>query len=149
MKLSVHVEGKTPAEIASALRAHADTMSPTAQATTIKAPGKAGRPAKTKVEETEEEEEFDLSDQEETEEDETEEETESEEEETEEDETEEETEEEETPAISLQTVIEAFQKYAKKHSREKAAKVLAQFKAKSVRDLKKDQYAKVLGALKK
>lgn len=58
-------------------------------------------------------------------------------------------EEAEEPSTTLEEVIGAFQKFAKRHGREKAVKVLAKFKAKSVRDLKPAQFDEALSALKK
>lgn len=49
--------------------------------------------------------------------------------------------------ITLPEVIEKLKDYATTHTREKAAKVLAKFKVKSVRDLKPEQFAQVLEAL--
>lgn len=45
-------------------------------------------------------------------------------------------------------IVPAFQKYAAKFSRDKASKVLAKYKVKTVRDLPKDKYAEVLKLLK-
>lgn len=45
-------------------------------------------------------------------------------------------------------IIPAFQKYAAKHSRDKAAAVLAKFGVKSVRNLGEDKYVEVLKLLK-
>jgi hypothetical protein len=53
-------------------------------------------------------------------------------------------------ALTLEAdIIPAFQKFAKDHSREKAAKVLAKFKAKNVKELAPKHYADVLKLLKK
>jgi hypothetical protein len=71
----------------------------------------------------------------------------SDEEETEETEAEAEEELTEEKVLALTDVISAFQTYAKKNSREKAAKVLTKFNAKSVRDLKPNQYGSVMNAL--
>jgi hypothetical protein len=49
--------------------------------------------------------------------------------------------------ITLEQVLDAAKKYAKKHSREKAAKVLKKFKVASVRDLKPAQFKEALQAL--
>ncbi len=56
---------------------------------------------------------------------------------------------EEPKGPTLEDLIAAFQKYAKKHSREKAGKLLAALKVKSVRDIKAKDYEKVLKALSK
>ncbi len=45
-------------------------------------------------------------------------------------------------------IIPAFQKFADKHSREKAGKVLAKYGVKSVRDLPKEKYPEILKLLK-
>lgn len=51
-------------------------------------------------------------------------------------------------AIGLEShIIPAFQKYAKKYDREKAAKVLAKYKVKSVRDIPEAKYGEVLKVL--
>lgn len=50
-------------------------------------------------------------------------------------------------APTLDDVTKAFQTYAKKHSREKAAAILKKLGAKSVRDIKPGQYEKVLKTL--
>lgn len=55
--------------------------------------------------------------------------------------------EEETKKITLTEVIKAFQNYATKHSRQEAAKILAKFKAKSVKDMKEEHYEKALKLL--
>lgn len=143
MKITVHLEGKNGAELAQGLRAHLALLEGgTTAATTATTTTKTGKKtAKAPVETEEEEEDFDLTSGED-------------EEELDMDGADEadadaEEEEEAEEATSLEDVIGAFQKYAKKHSREKAAKVLATFKAKSVRDLKAAQYDKVLAALKK
>lgn len=46
-------------------------------------------------------------------------------------------------------IIPAFQKYAKKHSREKAAKIIAKFKAKKVQEISPKHYSEVLKLLTK
>lgn len=143
MKVTVHAEGSAK-EIAAQLMEHAGVYG--GVATTGPSPktgGKAGKKGKdAPAEETEEEEEFDLGNEEE--------ETEEEPETEEETETEEEPEtEEEEEGPTADDIVEAFQKYAKKNSRDAAAKVLKSFKVKSVRELKKADYAKVLKALKK
>lgn len=148
MKVTIHAEGSAKEiaqQLTEAAAVYGGGSAPAASAP-VKT-GKPGRPAKPK---DEEEEEFDLTDaEEEQEEEENENEEESEEETEEEEESgESESEEEEAPSVSLQDVIGAFQKYAKKNSREDAAKVLKKFKVKSVKDLKKDQYPAVLKALK-
>lgn len=51
--------------------------------------------------------------------------------------------------IDQSTIIQAFQKYSKKHSREKAAAALAKFKVKSVLALKASDYPAVLKLLGK
>lgn len=56
---------------------------------------------------------------------------------------------EEETGWTLTQVIDAFKKYAKNNSREKAAKVLAKYKAKSVRDLKETDYDSVMKTLSK
>lgn len=58
-----------------------------------------------------------------------------------------ETEEIEDEGPTIETVIKAFQAYAKKTSREKALGVLKTFKVKSVHDLSAEQYPKVLKTL--
>jgi hypothetical protein len=151
MKVTVHAEGK-PHEVAQQLTEAALLIqlggekiagkAPAQPAAATKAP-KDAKPGKKAKPADEEEEEFELDETEETEE---EEEAEESEDETEE---EEEAEEEEETAHEIDDVIAAFQGYAKKHSREKAAKVLAKFKVKSVRDLKAKQYAEVMAILKK
>jgi hypothetical protein len=65
---------------------------------------------------------------------------------------EEETEEEPAPKkasskIKLSDVIVAFQRYAKRHDRDAARKVLAKFKVKNVQDLDAADYAKVMKTL--
>lgn len=53
-------------------------------------------------------------------------------------------------ALSLEDdIIPAFQQFAKKHSREKAAKILAKFKAKKVQEIPAKHYAEVLKLLSK
>ncbi len=109
------------------------------------APKKRGRPPKVKEEEVEETEEAEI------EEDELEE---TEEEEVDdglgEEEVEEEAEEAPPPAKKAKKIdlnkdlIPALQAYSKKHSREKAGKILAKFKVKSVLDLKESDYAEAL-----
>lgn len=130
MKLTVYAEGSAK-EVAEELR----TVAATLDGGKAVAAEKTEKVSKKKKKEEAEEEEFDLGDAEETEE-----ETETEEEE--------ETEVEEEDDTTIEDVIGAFQKYAKKHSREKAAKVLAKFKVKSVRDLKPANFSQVLGLLK-
>lgn len=53
-------------------------------------------------------------------------------------------------ALTLEgDIIPAFQNFAKKHSREKAAKILAKFKAKKVTELSPNSYGEVLSLLAK
>lgn len=70
-----------------------------------------------------------------------------EEEETEETEEEETEEEEASEEPTRADVIAALQAYAEANSRPKAMKILSKFKVKSVKDLKKSDYAKVIEAL--
>lgn len=52
------------------------------------------------------------------------------------------------PKLSLEKdVIPAFQSFAKRHSREKASNILGSLGVRSVRDLKPEQYAQVIGML--
>jgi hypothetical protein len=53
----------------------------------------------------------------------------------------------EAASHTLEDVIDAFKAYATKNSREKAGAILKKFNVKSVRDLKPDQFGKVLAAL--
>lgn len=53
----------------------------------------------------------------------------------------------EAVVITQKDIIKAFQVYATKTSREKAAKVLTKFGVKSVKDLKESQYAAVMTTL--
>jgi hypothetical protein len=55
---------------------------------------------------------------------------------------------EEENESTLEDVITALQKYSKKHSRDKAAKVLAKFRVRSVRDLPKQKFGEIIGMLK-
>ncbi len=57
-------------------------------------------------------------------------------------------EDEEEKEISIDDIRAAFQAYARKHTRDKAAAVLAKYKVKSVNDLPKDKYAEILGKIK-
>ncbi len=53
-------------------------------------------------------------------------------------------------ALTLEEdIIPAFQKFAKKHSREKAAKILAKYKAANVQKLDKKHYAEIYKILTK
>lgn len=142
MKVTVHAEGSAK-EIAAQLNEHAAIYAgggKAAPAPAAVAGAKKGKKAK------EDEEEFDLEEQEEDESEETEEE--SEEEETEEESEDEDADEAEDDGPSLEDMVSAFQKYAKKTSRDKAAAVLKKFKVKSVRDLKAKDYKAVLKSLK-
>lgn len=145
MKATIHVEGKNAKELADGVRAHLAVYEAAAGGKT--APAKPGKSGKSAAPADDEDEELDISDDEdeESEEEETEEGESEEEEETEE---EEEEEEEESGSLSLQDLIGAFQKYAKKHSREKAKKILAKFKVAGVKDLKKADYKAVMKLLK-
>ncbi len=54
-----------------------------------------------------------------------------------------------TKGLTLEgNIIPAFQKFADKHSREKAGKVLTKYGVKSVRDLPKEKYPEILKLLK-
>lgn len=161
MKLTVHLEGKDKAELVKGLHAHlalfgdtTQTGAPavkttTTQTTTAKAaPAPTTKKAAKAIVATEDEEddtefeidggdsadEMDLDASADDEDEESEEET-ADEEETEE-------------AITLQDVIGACSKYAKKHSREKVSALLKKkFQAATVRELKPAQYAAVVKAL--
>lgn len=137
MKVTVHAEG-TAAEIAKQLSVHAAVYASTTAPT--KTP--KGKASKAEPEEEEEDADFTDSDDEETESEDS-----AEEEDTDSDDSEDDADEEDT--LNLKTVIAGFKAYAKKHSRDKAAAVLKQFKVKSVQDLKKTQYPLVMKALKK
>jgi hypothetical protein len=51
--------------------------------------------------------------------------------------------------LTQSDIIDAFRDYAEKNSREKAKAVLEKFKVKSVKDLKSEDYPKVLAILTK
>ncbi len=53
----------------------------------------------------------------------------------------------EEKALAVEDVIEGLQKYAEENSRDEAKKILAKFKVKSVHDLKKSDYPKILKLL--
>lgn len=55
--------------------------------------------------------------------------------------------EETAPMVTQLDVVKALQAYAKKHSREKAIKVLSKFKVKTAKDLHESQYRDVVKAL--
>lgn len=57
-------------------------------------------------------------------------------------------EEDEEPETSIDDVREAMKKYAAKNGREKAVKLLAKFKVKSINDLKSKDYDAVIKATK-
>ncbi len=132
-----------------AARTNGGTTSTAAQVVPSEVKRKRGRPAKAAAAEVEEDDTEDTTDDDfEVDEDET-------------DETEdEETEDEPAPkkkagasakaaaVLTLDVMIKAFQDYAERHSRDKAAKILAKYKVKSVRLLPEDKYAEVLKVLK-
>lgn len=144
MKLTVHLEGKSKADLAAGLRAHLALFEEQVAAApkTTKTAARA-----TEAEETtdEEEEEFSLDDAE-----------------GEEADAEETTEEEEKPApkktaktattapapaakkVTHETVIKAFKEYASENGREAAGKVLKKYGVSSVRDLPEAKLAEVL-----
>ena len=128
MKLTIHLEGKTKEELAKQLAEHLAllTAAPAAKA------GKAAPAAKKgKAKDEDEEDDSDDEDEEESEDDEDEDE-----------------EEEESDGPTLEDVLAACQKYAKKHGRAAVPGVLKKFKVESARDLKPAQFEKVLAALK-
>ncbi len=55
--------------------------------------------------------------------------------------------EDEEKEVTIDQIRAAFQAYARKHTRDKAAAVLAKYKVKSVNDLPKDKYAEILGKI--
>jgi hypothetical protein len=127
----------------------------TDDAETIPTPRKRGRPSKAELAARAAEEETEDADEpEETEDADVEEEPEADAD----DETEDEPEEDEKPKarkgavagkLTLEKhVIPAFQAFVKKHDREKAVKVLAKFKVKSVRDLPASKFEDVIKALR-
>ncbi len=132
MKLTVHFEGETKEELLAEL------------AGAIRLIGGNGK--RTKAAPVDEDEDLDT-------EEESEEETEVEETEEESDDDEIEAGEDDAPTVkskkgskgpSLDDVIKAFQKYAKKNGRGAAKKVLTKYKVESVQDLDEAHYAKVL-----
>ncbi len=144
-------------KFAAALDGAKTTAAPAADDAPVK--GKRGRPSKAEMEARKakeaEADEFETEAEEDVEEDEAEE-DEADDEREEEDEEEDEADEEEAPPAkkkakgpSLEAdIIPAFQAYAKRHSREKAGKILAKFKAKAVRDIPPAKFPEVLKLLK-
>lgn len=124
MKLTVHLEGSTRAELLKGLQAHlalfgSENTAVEAEETShidIAEVKKRTRKAAAVVEEEPASDDIDLGD------------------------------EEKTPTLE-NDIIPAFQAYAKKHSREAAAKVLAKYKVKSVRDLPEAKFGEVIKTL--
>lgn len=50
-------------------------------------------------------------------------------------------------AVTMEDLVKAAQAYSKKHGRENAAKIVAKFGVKSIREIKPENFAKVLNAL--
>jgi len=130
MQVTLNITGE-PKAIAGILATLTNEKTATAETTATTA--RTTKRAAAKAEETEEE--FDLDGETETTE---------EVEASADDETETEAEEEKT---TLDDVVKAFQKYAAKYSREKAGKILAKFKVKSVRDIPAEKYDSVMKML--
>lgn len=150
ISISISLQGKTPQDLANALRSAVATLegAEAPETTSVHDIGEIrrgrGRPPKAKTPEAEDDLSFGGEEEEEA----------PEAEETEEAE-EEAAEEEEAPAPAkkasseqaLEKVIAAFQTYVKKNSREKAGKILAKYKVKSVRDLPKEKYSEIIKLL--
>jgi hypothetical protein len=123
MKLTVHLEGADRAELVKGLKAHLALIEGAGTTETVTAPPKRGRPPGGTT--AAPAEEFDLGFDGEGAAVET-------------------TETEEEAAPTYEDVIDALKAYAGKNGKEKAGKVLAKFKVKSVKDLKEAQYKDIL-----